>query len=330
MIKILARNVIQNFGFLFNKHTPSNDPNVLLFSLPRSGSTWVQELIWSQPNFKYINEPFNFKGERLRRRSKINGFAELYTEEARQKVLNYLSGFVRGKYHFLNPNPLRKHSRFFTSRLIFKIIHGGECFINEIADAIDGKIVYLIRNPVAVALSRKQLPRIEELSSNYVLNNFTPGEQNLVREVFAKGDAMEMRIMAWCVQNKLALMSRTKDWLVLSYEELTLYPDRVIESLAIHCELRKKDIMLKSINVPSAVTSQSNKHDVRLMRGGQEERLSLIRGWRDRVSDNEVERYFEICRQMNFEVYTKDSDLPNSHFLVENFMSTISSKSSLR
>lgn len=318
MLKGSLRNFIRELGFLYNVHKPASKPNVFIFSMPRSGSTWLQELIWSQPEFKYVNEPLNLKGSWLQRKSEIQGFEELYSAEVKEKLIAYFNGFVEGKHHFLNPNPLRKTSRFLTSRIVFKVIHGGELFLNDIAAATNCRIVYLIRNPVAVALSRKQLPRVEQLTSDIVLSKFSPSEQNLALEIFKRGDSMEKRIMAWCIQNKLALMSRKDDWLVFSYEELTLRPEVVVQALAAHCELPNPELMLKSVNVPSAVTSQSQKGDIDLMKGGKDERLDLIRKWRERVSAEDLERYFDICRQMNFEVYKEDEDLPNSSFLVEN------------
>jgi hypothetical protein len=211
------REFVLNSGFLFNKHRPLVKPNVLLYSIPRSGSTWLLELIWSQPDFKYANEPLNIKTAWRQGKSGINGFKELYTEEVREKVVSYFKGFVEGKHHFMNPNPLRKHSRLFTSRIVFKVIHGGEFFINDIAQQTNSKIVYLLRNPIAVALSRQQIPRTEELTSDFVLSKFSSDEQRFAKEIISNGSDMEKKIMLWCLQNKFALQQRTSNWLVLSY-----------------------------------------------------------------------------------------------------------------
>jgi len=42
-----------------NIHLTGNSPNVFIFSTPRSGSTWLMELILTQPGFKPCNEPCN-------------------------------------------------------------------------------------------------------------------------------------------------------------------------------------------------------------------------------------------------------------------------------
>ena len=305
------KHFVLNNAHLFNRHKLSGRPNVLIFSLPRSGSTWLQELIWSQPQFKYVNEPLNLKGDWLQNKSGINGFKELYTAAVRDKLINYFKGFINGKHHFMNPNPLRKNSRFFTSRIVFKVIHGGEVYINDIAQSTNSKIVYLLRNPIAVALSRKQIPRTQELTSDFVLSRFTLEEQKLAKEIIDDGTDMEKKIMLWCIQNKLALKHRNSNWLVISYEGLTCYPEKVLTTLAAHCELPDLKTMMKNVNIPSAVTTQSEGDSVRIMQENNDNRKRLINSWRSKVTDEEMRSYFEICNKMNIGIYIEDSDFVN-------------------
>lgn len=305
------RNIVLNNAHLFNSHKPSGKLSVLIFSLPRSGSTWLQELIWSQPEFKYVNEPLNLKGAWLQNKSGINGFKELYSEQVRDKLITYFKGFISGKHHFMNPNPLRKNSRFFTSRIVFKVIHGGEVYINDIAQSTNSKIVYLLRNPIAVALSRKQIPRTEELTSDFVLSRFTLEEQKFAKEIISTGSDMKKKIMLWCIQNKLALQHRNSNWLVISYEQLTYYPEKVLADVAAHCELPNLEAMIKRVNIPSAVSTQSEGDSVRLMQEDNDNRKRLINSWRSKVSDEEMRSYFDICSKMNIGIYKEDSDFVN-------------------
>lgn len=311
MIKNKIFSFFQKNGFLFNNHKPSVKPNVLLFSLPRSGSTWLMELIWTQTKFKPINEPLDFRHEINSIKSDINGFSELYSNNVKDKLLAYFKAFSEGEFHFKNPNPFRKNSRVFTSRLVFKVIHGGELYINDIAKHINSKVVYLIRNPIAVALSRKQLPRTEQLISDYVLSNFTSEERQYAKHIMSVGTSMEKRIMAWCIQNKLALKSRTKDWLFISYEELTCNSNKVLSKLASHCDLQHLGVMLSNVSKPSAVSVQSEDDSVALMKKDEITRKRLIKKWQDKVSAKEIHNYYAICKKMNFEIYSENNDFPD-------------------
>lgn len=307
----LRRN-IQNMGFLFNYHKPSRKPNVFIFSMPRSGSTWLMELIWTQPDFKYCNEPLNLKGTFLQNKSDIAGFPELYTMAALPKLLKYFKGFTSGKSGYLNPSPFRKYYRLSTSRIVFKIIHGGELFINQVADGCNGRVIYLIRNPIDVALSRKQLPRLRELTGNEVLSIFTNSQKKLISDRLANGSALEKRVVAWCIQNRLALENEHSKWLLISYEELVLNPKLIIRKIFTHCELNDIDVMYKQLNSPSAVTAQSSEQDVDLMQNDSDKlREKLVNKWKNKVEKEDANKCFEICDKLDFGIYNYETLTPN-------------------
>ena len=50
----------------------------LLFSTPRSGSTWLMELIWTQPGFKYCNQPLSLFNPLVRQHLGIDRWEALY------------------------------------------------------------------------------------------------------------------------------------------------------------------------------------------------------------------------------------------------------------
>jgi len=298
-------------AFLFNKHNSSKKPNVLIYSVPRSGSTWLMELIWSQPNFKPVNEPLDLRHKVNCKRSNIKDFKELYSDQVKDKMLNYFKAFATGKMHFKDTYPFHNFYRFKTSRLVYKVINGGEFFSNDIAEATNSKIVYLIRNPVAVSLSRKQLPRTNELMSDFVMSKFSAEEKEYAKAIFKNGSDMEKRIMAWCIQNKFALMYKTDKWLIVSYEELTCKPQTTLKKIVDHCNLDDINVMLKGLKVPSAVSVQSEKNHVELMKENDDKRKAMISNWRYKISEEEKSRYFDICKTMNFNIYLQNSDLPN-------------------
>lgn len=283
--------------------------------MPRSGSTWLMELIWSQPGFKYVNEPLNLKGDWLREKSGIDGFEELYSYSSKVKVIKYFQGFTTGNQHFLDPNPLRKYYRPLTNRIVFKVIHGGELFINHLAKECNGRIIYLIRHPIAVALSRKQLPRMEQLCSDFVLDQFSADIKQYALDINRDGNELEQRILAWCIQNKLALLRRKSNWHLITYEQLTYNGEKIIDYLSESLQLPKKERMLKRLIVPSAVSVQSTAKDVDLMRGTGNDRLRLVAKWKKSLSITEIVSLMEICKKMNFNIYNEDG-YPKKEFLI--------------
>ncbi|MGH8501120.1 MAG: hypothetical protein ACREVE_01355, partial [Gammaproteobacteria bacterium] len=47
--------------YLCNFHRQGSKPNIFIFSTPRSGSTWLMELMLTQRGFKSCSEPFNLR-----------------------------------------------------------------------------------------------------------------------------------------------------------------------------------------------------------------------------------------------------------------------------
>ncbi|MFP6641360.1 MAG: hypothetical protein VCC04_14025, partial [Myxococcota bacterium] len=87
---------------LSNWHRPGALPNVFIFTTPRSGSTWLMELIQSQPGFKCCSEPLNLRVRGISRRLGVEGWTELYQDDVWPKLERYFEGFCSGRLRFLN------------------------------------------------------------------------------------------------------------------------------------------------------------------------------------------------------------------------------------
>lgn len=74
----MLNTVKANLKMLATRHYPGDEPNVFIHSLPRSGSTWLMELILTQPGFLPCNEPLNLRTEAVRDRLGIDAWKELH------------------------------------------------------------------------------------------------------------------------------------------------------------------------------------------------------------------------------------------------------------
>ena len=108
-----------------NYHRPSDNKNIFLFTMPRSGSTWLMELLSSQPSIKYCNEPLYLNNALVKKYLKIENWEDLHDETKLEIIYSYFKKLNTGKLGFLNPNPFGDYYRPLTNRIVFKIIHGG-------------------------------------------------------------------------------------------------------------------------------------------------------------------------------------------------------------
>lgn len=294
-----------------NVHHPDGRPNVFLFSHPRSGSTWLMELIWSQPGFKYCNEPLNLDNPYVGRYSKIDDWRFLYSQDSLPALYEYFTGFCDGRLRFKNPNPVSRYYRPVTRRIVFKEIHGGADRISWFADSFNGRLVYLVRHPIAVSVSKKTVRHLRELLESDYACHFASEQLNYAREVAEAGTKLEQDVLLWCLHNAVPLQQATPDWSLVSYEQLVLDPDPVIQYLAARLDLPRPDRMRMRLLTPSGVRRKSNlETQAFLRRRDASERSWLVEKWREQVDERQERHVMEILDRFDLDVYRYGEILP--------------------
>lgn len=293
-----------------NFHRPNGGPNVFIFSAPRSGSTWLMELVWSQPGFKHCNEPLNLRNASVRKYLGITEWRDLSSYDASRALYNYFSAICQGRLHFKDPKPLHGYYRSITNRIVFKVIHGGEDRINWFRDRFNGRIVLLLRHPIPVTLSRESFPRLEAFLVSDYRRHFTDEQLHYARRIVNSGTKLEQGVLAWCLQNAVPLRDVGDDWTVVSYEQLVLDPRPVIDCLARKLDLPKPERMMKRLATPSAVKTKSDRETQQVLEKETERRSWLVEKWRRKVGAAEERRAMEILKPFQLDVYKFGAALP--------------------
>jgi LPS sulfotransferase NodH len=306
-ITCLAKNTIKTAT---NLHRPDGRQNIFLFSTPRSGSTWLMELIWTQPGFKACNEPLDLRNPMVRRYLGITDWLELYNHSANPALHRYFEAICKGRLHAMDPVPFRRSYRPVTHRIVFKIINGGEDRINWFRDTFNGQIVFLIRHPVAVSLSREYYPRTyAQLKSDYQ-QYFSKDQIDFAQRILENGSKLEQGVLAWCLQNAVPLQVATDDWLIIAYEELVFDPQPVVTQMAKHLVLPEPERMLSRLTIPSAVKGKSNPETQQALEQGTDRRW-LAEKWRSQISERDEHRAMEILAHFQIDVYQPGELLPS-------------------
>jgi hypothetical protein len=291
-------------------HVPDGSPNVFLFSTPRSGSTWLMELIWSQPGFKFCDEPLNIRDPLVARTLGISDWLHLYHLDALPAIERYFRGFCAGTLKFKNPRPFSRHYRPVTRRIVFKEIHAGHDRINWFRDSFNGRIIYLVRHPIAVSLSREVYATVDALIHSDYRRNFTSEQLRFSRRILESGSKLERGVLAWCLQNAVPLRDATDDWTVVSYEQLVIEPRPVVEYLAQRLQLPDPQRMLRLLHVPSFSERKSDAETRRLLETNPSERHRLVDKWCTRVTESEERCLMEILDRFDLDVYRFGTPLP--------------------
>jgi len=293
-------------------HRPDGRPDVFVFTTPRSGSTWLMELLSSQPGFKSVSEPFNLRNPSVRRHLGISDWVSLYNSDSEPLVRRYVEGLRSGRLRFLNPRPSLRRPRLFTHRIVFKILHFGEDRIGWFRDVFGGRVVLLLRHPIPVSLSREVYPRLEAFLASEYRRHFTPEQLRFARRVVDSGSKLEQGVLDWCFQNAVPLRQAQPDWIVVSYEQLLLEPRPVIERLARELDLPDPARMIESLAVPSRTVSKSDRQTARVLDAPESRARTkwLLEKWRGKVGRQEETRAMDILQRFEIDVYAAGELLP--------------------
>lgn len=306
-------NIYNIYRSLTSIHKPGKLPHVFLFTTPRSGSTWLMELIWSQPGFKAVNEPLDLRVPLVREHLGIDTWEELQNNSSLPLLHRYIEGYCANKIHTTEPAPwLNRYYKPVTRRIVFKIIHGGENRVNWFRDTFGGKVVFFVRHPIAVALSHKAFPRLEAYINSDFSQHFTSAQLDMAASIIRNGSKLQKGVLDWCFQNALPLRDREDDWAVVTYEQLVLQPESAIEHLAEKLILPDRERMVKLLDRASGVKRKSDEETKQLLdeRSSESKRKRLISKWKDKVSDEEERDAMQILEAFGIDAYRFGSFLP--------------------
>src|SRR5690606_37954569 len=120
--------------------------------------------------------------------------------------------------------------RFRYDRVVMKILRLQD-LMNWFEDQFNAKIVYLIRHPIAVALSREFYPRLPLFLNNmsFCLNYLTPESVRFGKEILDQGSELERKVLDWVLQNlpPLEKLDRS-NWCCIHYEQMVMDPEKVL------------------------------------------------------------------------------------------------------
>ena len=302
-----------------NLHRQGDRPNVFLFATARGGSTWVMEILASQPGVKYYDEPFNIRRDNVARTGLFPNWESLMPDtDDPARIVSFLNGLVSGEYPHMNPPPFRPFHRLMTDRIVFKI-HELEHLVGRIARECHGQVVYLLRHPVPTTQSRAVLPRLHLfLASSYYADIVGDGRRlRDIRRIGTEGTKLQKGVVSWCYENLIPLTRPDFEGLFVTYEELVLNPERSCDLFLERLHFADREKMLQAFHTPAANISMSSAvRQAEMARTDPRDRaISLVSKWQATLTDGDRRAVNEIMELFGLDVYSADRVLPHARYL---------------
>lgn len=321
-----------NITKLINKlpmRESSKRGDLFVFTSHRSGNTWLSEMFAELPYSRIIKEPFSpakipmmknfFEPRRV--------YLDLSANES-GKIVDYLCEIQKNNVMRLGYHPLSKDYKLITTINIFSMT-----YVSNLAPLVEkelgGRILYLVRHPIAQALSklRNQYHESEAYGESgwyefidVYLNSEKYAEKylddsliNYCWDLLRSANDLEKYILHWCFEN-IALFTMIKDsnWLLVAYEDLVTNLAETLNRIGKHYHLPLSKWMSRRRNVPSTSTTMSTELTKEQIKDGNPN--YLVYRWKNSVTADEIKTCFQILNRFGIDLYLPGDFISNNKY----------------
>lgn len=256
---------------------------IILAGTGRSGTTWVQNIIYCAASCRVMFEPFH--SHKIPLLTEWNYRQYLRPDDRTQKFLvpaaRILSGNIRNTWidQFNRTHLVRRRLvKDIRANLILSWIH---------SHFPDIPIVLLLRHPCAVARSKLALgwdTHLEDfLCQQDLIEDYL---QPFVSDIRSASDPFDKHVFMWCIENYVPLRQFSPGEIhVAFYEQFCMDPQNEARSLLQHLGYPYRPEVLSMISKPSAMS----RPDSAIVAGG-----SVLDSWRKRIGPRQIDRATEI------------------------------------
>jgi Sulfotransferase domain len=280
-----------------------DDANTIFIAgAARSGTTWLQNIVNYDSEYRIIFEPFHSKKVNL-----VSHFNfRQYLSPANKDLSFYkptkliLSGGIRNDWvdNF--------NAKFFAKKRLIKDVRANLMLKWIKVNFPYIPMIFIIRHPCAVAVSRRERGFETHLKSYLSQELLMIDHLKPLKSIIENVTCMfEKHILMWCIEHYVLLRQFKKNEIhILFYEDLCIDP--YIEIRKISTFLNKQlDIdsrRLKNvINKPSPLSRKKS---------AIVEKKDLINDWKTYVSDSEFARAMELIRLFKLDYIYSDDAMP--------------------
>lgn len=258
--------------------------SVVLAGTGRSGTTWLEDIINSNGEYRVMFEPFYagkidiLEGWRYRQYLRPDDCSRRYIEPA----LNILSGKIKHKWIDRYNKKIFAKKRLIKDIRIMLILGWIKANFPEIP------IVLLLRHPCAVAVSKIKLNWETHLDEFLIQEDLVQDFlEPFLTEFRRPMDVFERHVFLWCVENYVPLRQFSEGEIkVVFYENVCVDPDSEIARIYKFLGISEEGLNRTEVSRPSALS----RKDSAIYTGD-----NLVDGWRRSLTSEQVERAVDIC-----------------------------------
>ena len=269
---------------------------IIIAGVGRSGTTLLAETINYDNQFRLMFEPFHkYKVKTLNEMNYRLYISPLNNnEKLKEKYFKILSGDIRNKWVD------QYNKKYFCVKRIIKEIRINQSLKWIKLNFPEIPIVYIVRHPCAVTLSKLRLNwdnhLFEYISQIDLVNDHLKPYIDIINSAET---SYEKHFMMWCIENSIVLNSfKKEDIFIIFYEYLITDPVKSLKILYKYLNLNFNNKIIATLGKPSL---QANPQSA-ISRA-----KNIINDWTNYVDDKQKQYTRNILNEFNLDhLYTLD------------------------
>jgi len=278
---------------------------VFLAGSARSGTTWLQEFINFDNQYRVLFEPF--RPDKVEIISHWKYYQYLRAGENSHMYLDPMKDILSGRIKNVWVDTYNK--RLFSTKRIIKVVFANLLLFWMKNHFPEVPIILIMRHPCAVANSKINImekhfrydsnPLNQFLSQDDLMEDFLrPYEKQLKSEM----TVFETFIFMWCIENLIPLTQFNEGEIYITYyENICLDAQKEIKKIFSFIGKPYSNEVLQRVNIPSNVSRKNSA-----ISSGSD----LINSWRKKITKDQIQRALEILNLFGLDSAYNDSDLP--------------------
>lgn len=297
------------------------DETIVIAGVPRSGTTWLLEILQTLSGYKALNEPlsapraFNRYGFSWRTYIPPEGKAERQRAYIEKALTGRLG--VSGWKFDASSRPLQLVEHATRDRLIVKFCRLNRMFHWFLGEFDTRATVLLMRHPCAVVASMLNHGSWNEEGHLDVLGasraeqalhggELPPSLEEVFRPVLDRiSTQVEVLATMWCLDHYIPLIHHPQEnngrWLLVTYERLVTEGEAELNRIAEEVGVKVSPEMLSYLESPSASVKDKLRQDP----------YRQLAKWRDRLTGSQVKQVLSIVEEVGLADFYTDQLEPS-------------------
>ena len=299
VIKIIIKKYFNPFCHIIIKTNKDYKKTILLIGSPRSGTTFLSEIINYDNSFRYLFEPFNKEFERFFKKFDLYFNKNNKDQDKYNAVKKILSGNINSWW-------INKYNKKLidNKRLIKDInIHFISGYIKNNFPEIP--LVIILRNPFSV-IDSQIYSKMGELfldsiiKEEQLINDYFKGYKSFILKINSKGSVYEKRILQWCLHNYVLLKEIGNKSFITFYENYLTNPEEETKKVFSYLNIKYDNKISSVLKRPSKTSRDKN-----LTKG------NLLNKWNKRISIKEQNKCKYIISLFGLDKIYKEGEKPS-------------------